>query len=195
MPGPKVGFIDFGRVSAIGERDRDRAMDLVSALVDADEVPELGESIPHRGDARGELALVHHGHQVGVVEEVLELLLDVAVVDVDGNRAELVAGEHGFDVLGAVVGVDADVVPRLHTAAGEVVSGAVGALVERGEGVMRLPRHQRFLLRELIIIQKLVTAYDAVGILRKGISIFGGHGVIEDFCSLARIFRDAVVNE
>jgi len=38
MPGPKVGFIDFGRVSAIGERDRDRAMDLVSALVDADEV-------------------------------------------------------------------------------------------------------------------------------------------------------------
>ena len=33
-----VGFLDFGRVSAIGERDRDRAMDLVSALVDADEV-------------------------------------------------------------------------------------------------------------------------------------------------------------
>jgi alkylation response protein AidB-like acyl-CoA dehydrogenase len=56
-------------------------------------------------------------------------------------------------------------------------------------------RHRRFLLRELIIIQKLVTAYDAVDILRKGISIFGGHGVIEDFCSLARIFRDAGVNE
>jgi alkylation response protein AidB-like acyl-CoA dehydrogenase len=56
-------------------------------------------------------------------------------------------------------------------------------------------RHRRFLLRELIIIQKLVTAYDAVDILRKGISIFGGHGVIEDFCSLARIFRNAGVNE
>jgi alkylation response protein AidB-like acyl-CoA dehydrogenase len=56
-------------------------------------------------------------------------------------------------------------------------------------------RRRRFLLRELIIIQKLVTAYDAVDILRKAISIFGGHGVIEDFCSLARIFRDAVVNE
>jgi alkylation response protein AidB-like acyl-CoA dehydrogenase len=56
-------------------------------------------------------------------------------------------------------------------------------------------RRQRFLLRELIIIQKLVTAYDSVGVLRKGISIFGGHGVIEDFCSLARIFRDAAVNE
>jgi hypothetical protein len=56
-------------------------------------------------------------------------------------------------------------------------------------------RRRRFLLRELIIIQKLVTAYDSVDTLRKGISIFGGHGVIEDFCSLPRIFRDAVVNE
>ena len=56
-------------------------------------------------------------------------------------------------------------------------------------------KRRRFQLRELIIIQKLVSAYDAVDALRKGISIFGGHGVIEDFCSLPRIFRDAVVNE
>lgn len=56
-------------------------------------------------------------------------------------------------------------------------------------------RRRRFQLRELIIIQKLVTAYDSVDALRKGISIFGGHGVIEDFCSLPRIFRDAAVNE
>ena len=56
-------------------------------------------------------------------------------------------------------------------------------------------RRKRFLLRELIIIQKLVIAYDSVDVLRKGISIFGGHGVIEDFCSLPRIFRDATVNE
>ena len=56
-------------------------------------------------------------------------------------------------------------------------------------------RRKRFLLRELIIIQKLVTAYDSVDAIRKGISIFGGHGVIEDFCSLPRIFRDAAVNE
>jgi alkylation response protein AidB-like acyl-CoA dehydrogenase len=56
-------------------------------------------------------------------------------------------------------------------------------------------RRKRFLLRELIIMQKLVTAYDSVDALRKSISIFGGHGVIEDFCSLPRIFRDAAVNE
>jgi ubiquinone biosynthesis protein len=34
----RVGFVDFGRVSTISERDRERAMDLVSALVDSDEV-------------------------------------------------------------------------------------------------------------------------------------------------------------
>jgi alkylation response protein AidB-like acyl-CoA dehydrogenase len=56
-------------------------------------------------------------------------------------------------------------------------------------------RRRRFLLRELIIIQKLVTAFDSVDALRKGISIFGGHGVIEDFTSLPRLFRDAAVNE
>jgi alkylation response protein AidB-like acyl-CoA dehydrogenase len=56
-------------------------------------------------------------------------------------------------------------------------------------------RRKRFLLRELVIMQKLVTAYDAVDALRKGISIFGGHGVIEDFCSLPRLLRDAAVND
>ena len=56
-------------------------------------------------------------------------------------------------------------------------------------------QRKRFLLRELIIIQKLVTAYDAVNNIRKGISIFGGHGVIEDFCALPRMFRDAAVCE
>lgn len=31
--------------------------------------------------------------------------------------------------------------------------------------------------------------------IRKGISNFGGHGVIDDFCSLPRVFRDAAVNK
>ncbi|MCL5124118.1 MAG: acyl-CoA dehydrogenase [Deltaproteobacteria bacterium] len=53
----------------------------------------------------------------------------------------------------------------------------------------------RFNLRELIILQKLVSAYEAVDVIRKAISIFGGHGVIEDFSSLPRLFRDATVNE
>jgi hypothetical protein len=56
-------------------------------------------------------------------------------------------------------------------------------------------RKIRFNLRELIILQKLVSAYEAVDVIRKAMSIFGGHGVIEDFSSLPRLFRDATVNE
>jgi hypothetical protein len=53
----------------------------------------------------------------------------------------------------------------------------------------------QFDLRELIILQKLVTAHEAVDAIRKAISLFGGHGVIEDFSALPRLFRDATVNE
>ena len=53
----------------------------------------------------------------------------------------------------------------------------------------------RFDLRELIILQKIATAYETVDVIRKAMSILGGHGVIEDFSALPRLFRDATVNE
>ncbi len=53
----------------------------------------------------------------------------------------------------------------------------------------------RFDLRELILLQKIFTSFEAVDIVRKAISIFGGQGVIEDFSSLPRLFRDVMVNE
>jgi hypothetical protein len=56
-------------------------------------------------------------------------------------------------------------------------------------------RKARFDLRELIILQKMVTAYETVDVIRKAMSILGGHGVIEDFSALPRLFRDATVNE
>ena len=45
--------------------------------------------------------------RVGVVEEVPQLVLDVAVVHVDRNRAQLERGEHPFEVLDRVVEVAA----------------------------------------------------------------------------------------
>lgn len=54
---------------------------------------------------------------------------------------------------------------------------------------------KRFIVRELVMLQKITTAYDAPDVLRKAISIFGGHGVIEDFSDLPRLFRDSIVNE
>jgi alkylation response protein AidB-like acyl-CoA dehydrogenase len=56
-------------------------------------------------------------------------------------------------------------------------------------------RQKEFLLRELILFQKIVTAMDSPDIIRLGMSLFGGHGVMEDFSSLPRLFRDAAVNE
>lgn len=56
-------------------------------------------------------------------------------------------------------------------------------------------RKQLFNLRELIILQKVCTTSEGADVLREAISIFGGHGVMEEFSSLPRIFRDVVVNE
>lgn len=56
-------------------------------------------------------------------------------------------------------------------------------------------KKEQFVLRELILLQKIKTAHDTVATIRTAISIFGGNGVIEDFSSLPRLFRDAMVNE
>ena len=45
------------------------------------------------------------------------------------------------------------------------------------------------------MLQKITVAWDAVDQLRMAMSIFGGHGVMEDFSSLPRLYRDAAVNE
>ncbi|MED1865216.1 acyl-CoA dehydrogenase family protein [Fictibacillus nanhaiensis] len=56
-------------------------------------------------------------------------------------------------------------------------------------------RKELFNLRELILLQKICATNEGAEVLRDAISIFGGHGVMEEFSSLPRIFRDVVVNE
>ena len=56
-------------------------------------------------------------------------------------------------------------------------------------------RHRRFAIRELIMLQKITASWDAVDVIRTAMSIFGGHGVMEDFSCLPRLYRDAAVNE
>ena len=56
-------------------------------------------------------------------------------------------------------------------------------------------RSKRFAVRELIMLQKIAAAWDATDMLRQAMSVFGGHGVMEDFSSLPRLYRDAAVNE
>lgn len=56
-------------------------------------------------------------------------------------------------------------------------------------------RKRRFRLRELIMLQKIVVADEAPAMTRMAISFFGGHGVMEDFLSFPRFFRDSIIME
>ena len=56
-------------------------------------------------------------------------------------------------------------------------------------------RRRRFDVRELVMLQKIAVSRDAVDQVRLAMSIFGGHGVMEDFSCLPRLYRDAAVNE
>ncbi len=56
-------------------------------------------------------------------------------------------------------------------------------------------RRKRFDVRELIMLQKITAAADSTDIVRTAMSVFGGHGVMEDFSSLPRLYRDAAINE
>lgn len=56
-------------------------------------------------------------------------------------------------------------------------------------------RRRRFLLRELVLLQKISVSWEAPQMLRQAISIFGGHGIMEDFSALPRLLRDAFIME
>lgn len=56
-------------------------------------------------------------------------------------------------------------------------------------------KRRRFRVRELVMLQKITNAWDSTDVSRMAMSIFGGHGVMEDFSALPRLFRDAVINE
>lgn len=56
-------------------------------------------------------------------------------------------------------------------------------------------RKQLFNLRELVLLQKIGATQEGTEVLKEAISIFAGHGVMEEFSSLPRLFRDVVVNE
>ena len=52
-----------------------------------------------------------------------------------------------------------------------------------------------FMVRELIMLQKIAASWDSTDVIRMAMSIFGGHGVMEDFSSLPRLYRDSAINE
>ena len=88
----------------------------------------------HLFDVRHELLCVNAGHHIGVVEEIEQLIIDVAVVDVDRDGANFEAGPHGLDKFVAVVEVEPDLIARADSVCEEMVGDLVGTRLEGTEG-------------------------------------------------------------
>ncbi|MDD9302344.1 MAG: acyl-CoA dehydrogenase family protein [Desulfobacter sp.] len=72
----------------------------------------------------------------------------------------------------------------------------LGGIQKKTDGQEPLEtKMKRFNIRELIMLQKITAAWDSTDMVRLAMSIFGGHGVMEDFSSLPRLFRDSAINE
>ena len=99
-----------------------------------DDRPQLRMLARARGHQRRVGPLVDQGHEVGIVEEVVELGLDVAVVHVDRDGPDLEDRQHRDDVLDAVLRVDPDVVAGADPLGAEEVRQPVGLGLELGVG-------------------------------------------------------------
>ena len=125
MLGRRRGRRDLVGLGPCGARAR--------AVVDP-EPQAHGHLRAERLDALGERAVEQDGCGLGVVPEVDELVLDVAVVRVDRHEPGLRAGEERLEVLVAVVEVLGDRLAAPHAGAGEPRGHAAGAAVELGPG-------------------------------------------------------------
>jgi len=54
-------------------------------------------------------------------------------------------------------------------------------------------KQREFRMRMLIMLHKLVASDDAARLTETAMSIFGGHGLMEDFSAIPRLYRDTVV--
>ena len=79
----------------------DRAVQqrIAGIIGDLDEHLKIGQPVPDRGHLRGELRGVDQGLGSRVAQQVEQLLLDVAVIDVERRNPGAVAGHHGLEVL------------------------------------------------------------------------------------------------
>ena len=97
--------------------------------VASDPLADARGAISHRRNARRVAGFVHDDRGVGVVEQVDEFVVCIAVVDVHGHESRLQRADEGLHVLRPVVGVERDLRVRCE-AAGEMAGQGVAAAVE-----------------------------------------------------------------
>ena len=98
-----------------------------------------GSSDSISADQRQERTLDDDRLDVGVLEDVAQLVGDVPVVDVDRDEPRLERAEERLDPLGAVPAVDRHLGAGFETQTEQVVRDAVRALVELRERPARRP--------------------------------------------------------
>ena len=128
-------------------RDRpEGARVLASAVVHHDEVTERRQLVPDCVQAPHELSPVQERHHVGILEQVAQLFLDVAEVDVDRYGSRLQAGDERFDVLDRVLQVHTDVLAGADAGGDQMMSEPVRASVELAVRAPRVAAHHRLAL-------------------------------------------------
>ena len=136
-----------------------------AAVVDVDQVPEQRQRVAHGEDPGRELAVVDDRLEVGVVEEVLQLLLHVPVVHVHRHGPGLVGRQRRLDPLDAVGAVDADVVAGGDALRLEVVGELVGPGLQLRVGAALVADHE-----DLAISDRVDRVLEQVGdVVRHGI--------------------------
>ena len=91
---------------------------------------ELGGAARHSAESSGVLLIKHAGHEFGIADQIREFILDIAVVDVDGNSANLETSQHGFEPLVGVLRVDTNMVILDHTTSSKVMPHGVRPVVK-----------------------------------------------------------------
>ena len=93
-----------------------------AAVLDDEEGAEAGQLGGDCADARREFSVMDQAYEVCVVKEVAQLLLDVAVVDINRHRPRLERSEGAFQILSAVVEIESNVVALPHAVCGQPMS-------------------------------------------------------------------------
>ncbi len=88
---------------------------------DLDQHPQARQLGVHLVDAGREAGVIEQRGRTGVREQVLQLVLHIAVVDVERRHPRPPCAEHPLDVFGPVVGVEAEQVLA------DLVTGQLGA--------------------------------------------------------------------
>ena len=120
----------------------------VAAVLDHQDGLDAWDLRQHIGDPVGVLPLVHQCHHVGVVEQVTQFALDIAVVDVDQDRPGFDDAQHRNHDLDAIAAVQAHLVVLGDPMVDQVVGQPVGLLFQLGEGDLLVTADQRNTVRD-----------------------------------------------